>query len=224
MDQASPGSADAADQMGLGKAMDALAGDFGIVVTPGSGPVPAGAVLMATDDEAAMQDFMDGIATLATSLATEGDSTGSMGSSMDGTLPLADMTPAATWQTEEYKGVTISYLVLPDTATSGVAPSYVVTDGMAIIATSPDEIKKLIDAHGGSQITSSPNYGAAMAHADAVNTGMFYMDMEAVIQAAAGASGDSGSVVEDMKPFKAIVMTSGGTSEKPTATLFILIK
>lgn len=241
IDQASPGLADQADQMGLGTVVDALSGDFGVVVTPGTGPTPAGAVLMATDDEAAMQSFLDVIAPLAVSGLTGSSSTSSGGGfspppggmppempglpampSPDAVTPLSMVTAQPTWQTEDYEGVTISYLTLPDTEAEGVTPAYAISDGMAIIATSPEEIKKLIDAHGGSQITSSPNYKAAIAHADAENSEMFYMDIEAIIRDAAAASGDD-AMVNDAKPLKAIVITGGGTSDKPTGTLFVLI-
>jgi hypothetical protein len=231
IDQASPGLADQVDQMGLGKVIDALSGDFGVVVTPSSGRSPAGAVLMATDDEAAMQTFLDVIAPMAASAFT-GSSGGDAGdgSLMPPGLPMTPSTDAITplsvvtapqWQTEDYEGATISYLRLPDAMAEDPEPAYAVTDGMAIIATSPDEIKKLIDAHGGSQITSSPNYEAAISHADAQNSGMFYLDIEAILQAVS--VDDGGETANSLKPLKAMVVTGGGSSEEPTATVFILI-
>ena len=52
----------------------------------------------------------------------------------------------------------------PSLASSGFLPAYVVVDGAAIIASSPGEVRKLIDTKAaGSDVTTSPSYARALA-------------------------------------------------------------
>jgi hypothetical protein len=228
-EQASPGIKEGLDAFGMTTAIQALSGDFGVAVTPGTTAVPAGGMLMATDDEASMRDFLDKLSAQITPLAASAaDSAASMGSLGDsGITRISNTVPAArlTWKTESYNGATISYLPLPaaDVSEIGLSPAYTVTDGMAIIATSPEEVKAMIDAKGGQNLTTSANYSAAIGQAESENTGMVYVDIQAILEAAKVADPMSASDMEQLQPLKAVIVTSGGTSGKPVATLFVLI-
>ena len=237
MDQASPGSSTALDTFGVGAAIEALEGDYGLVVNPGHNVFPGGAFLMASKDDAAMQDFLDSLSVFITQAASEmsgGGMNGAEGGPVtsgeigDSMLPIKMSVPM--WQTEVYEGVTISFLPLPDPEMQqmGIAPSYAISDGMAIIASSPEEIKALIDTKGGTNVTANANYRSAIAHADAQNTSLMFMNIEQILDTVKQVVPMEGSedieAMANMEPFKAFITTSGGTSERPTATVFILIQ
>lgn len=240
MEKASPGSGAALDLFGVGAAIDALQGDYGLVVSPtsidlgadaGTAMFPAGAFMMASNDDAAMQDFMDSVSVLVARGMAGGLMERTVTTS-DKAIPLVDeMTPVKmvtpTWQTEEYDGASISYLPLPGKSAelANFAPAYVVSDGMAIIATSLDEAKALLDARGGDSISDNANFSSAIAHADEKNTGLMFVNTEQILDALKASAGPNGisDEMSNMEPIGSVVMTSGGTSDRPTATVFILI-
>jgi hypothetical protein len=205
--------------LGVPEAVAALSGDTGIELSPGSvGAFPAGAFLLGTDDEAAMQRFLDGLARYAQQfLASE--------TSLDGGS--VQFGP----EEEEYEGVRITSFTIPDLSLVGVTPAYAVTDGMAIVASSPEEIKDLIDARaGGSNITASDRFRQALSHADAENTAIYYVDIEAVTGAVRDAlppeqqASFDADVGPNLEALKAFIFTASGTAERSTGRMFLLIE
>jgi hypothetical protein len=205
--------------LGVPEAVAALSGDTGIEVSPGAvGAFPAGAILLGTDDEPVMQRFLDGLARYAQEfLASE---------------PSFDGSPVQFGQEEEaYQGVTITSFPIPELSLFGVTPAYAVTDGMAIVASSPEEIKDLIDAsRGGSNITASDRFQQALGHAEVENTAIYYVDIEAVTAAIRDAlppeqqASFDADIGPNLEALKAFIFTTSGTVERSTGRMFLLIE
>jgi hypothetical protein len=213
-------------ELGLLGSFDGLGDDFGLVVNPQpNSATPGGGLLVAVEDAASVKTLLDQLAMLV----EQGMSAGPMlpGGADFGVSPLSLHQDAmgSGWRKETYEGVEISYLVDPSmTQEEGLAPAYAVTDEMAIIATSPDEIHSLIDASKGDNVTSSDNFEAAMAHASVENSGMAYFDLESMISAVAGADPYAGDEMKNqLEPLKAVVVTSSESDGVGIADLFVLI-
>ncbi len=173
--------------LGPGSALDALTGDVVIEVSPGVGaPIPGGALLIGTTDGASMQAFLDAAAQAATRELSTPFGPGFTKKEATA-LPKTALTQGPridvlrpTWKTVQYKGVSIRYLsggALP------VTPAYAVVGGAGVIATSPDEIRRLIDAKdGGSSITSSSTYTTALSGVPS-SDGVLYVNVAAVADA-----------------------------------------
>jgi hypothetical protein len=56
-------------------------------------------------------------------------------------------------------------------------------NGWAIVASTPAEVRAVIDAKQGSNITSSPQYQAVAAQVGTTNNGMFYLNVHALVAA-----------------------------------------
>jgi hypothetical protein len=205
-------------ELGVPEAVAALSGDAGFELSPGTvGAIPSGALLLGTDDEPAMQRFLGDLAQYAQEFLA-GDP------SFDGGFQLGP-------EEEEYEGVTITSYTIPDLSLVGVTPAYAVTDGMAIVASSPDEIKDLIDARtGGRNITASDRFQQALSHADAENTAIYYVDIEAVTDAVRDAlppeeqASFDADVGPNLEALKAFIFTTSGTAERSTGRMFVLIE
>lgn len=197
--------------LGISDALATLTGDAGIEVTPGSGPIPTGAFLLGTNDTASTQEFLDKVSRLASS---------ELGAASGDTLPA--------WVTEDYNGVTINELPIPEAASSGVEPSYAVTDGMVIIGASSDAVKASIDAHSsGSSITTSPTFTQALGHVDAENNQLFYADVQAIVGGVKEAFPEEdtffASGLANLTPIKSVIVTSTSDSNGQSAKMFIVI-
>lgn len=205
-------------ELGVPEAVAALSGDTGIEVSPGSvGAIPAGALLLGTDDEPAMQRFLDDLAQYAQEFLASDPS-------FDGGFQFGP-------EEEEYEGVTITSYPIPDLSLVGVTPAYAVTDGMAIVASSPEEIKDLIDARtGGGNITASDRFQQALGHAEVENTAIYYVDIEAVTNAVRDAlppeeqASFDADVGPNLEALKAFIFTTSGTAERSTGRMFVLIE
>jgi hypothetical protein len=206
-------------ELGVPEAIDALSGDIGIEVSPGTvGAFPAGALLMGTDDEAVMQGFLDGLSQYTLQFLGSEFSAG------------GDQVPFAPDE-DEYQGVRITSFPIPDLSLVGVAPAYAVTDGMAIVASSPEEIKDLIDARASERnITASDRFRQALGHADAENTAIYYVDIEAVTDAVRVAlppeeqASFDADIGPNLEPLKAFIFTTSGAAERSTGRFFLLIE
>ena len=158
---------DALNQLGITGSsgiISHLTGDAGIEVDqlPGAS-VPSGALLLATDGSAALQNFLDQLAdTLCSAAQGCGSST-------------------ATRQT--YQGVAISTITIRGADSSQLSPSWAMVNGWAIVASTPAEVRAVIDAKRGSNITTSPQYQAVAGQVDTTNNGMFYLNVHALIAA-----------------------------------------
>jgi hypothetical protein len=204
-------------ELGVPEAVAALSGDAGFELSPGSvGAFPAGALLLGTDDEPAMQRFLDDLAQYAQEfLASE--------PSFDGGFQFRP-------EEQDYEGVTITSYTIPDLSLVGVSPAYAVTDGMAIVASSPEEIKDLIDARSGDDITASDRFQQALGHAEVENTAIYYVDLEAVTGAVRDAlppeeqASFDADIGPNLQPLKAFIFTTSGTAGRSTGRMFLLIE
>jgi hypothetical protein len=204
----------ALDQLGITGAsgiISHLTGDAGVEVEqlPGA-QIPSGALLIATDSSTAAQRFLDQLATTVCPAAQ------GCGSS------------AVTQQT--YKGVTISSITISGANTSELSPSWAVDDGWAIVASTPAEVRAVIDAKRGGNITTSPQYQAVARQVETTNNGMFYLNVQALVAAVravlpadVGATFDQ-QVAPYLAPVGAIGSSSRSFSDHILTTVFVLIR
>ncbi len=187
-----------------------LTGDAGVEVEQLSGAtVPSGALLIATDSATAVQGFL---AQLATTICSGAQACGST-------------SPAH----ETYQGVNISTITITGVTPSQLSPSWAVDNGWAIIASTPAEVRAVIDARRGSNITTSPQYQTVAGQVGSSNDGMFYLNVQslvaavrAVLPASARATFDQ-QIAPYVTPVQAIGIGSHSFSDHTTATEFVLI-
>jgi len=198
-------------KLGLNEVVKSLSGDAALEVSPGSlGPV-SGALLVGTKDPAAMAQFLDN---LAIELA-----------------PPALRGPPATppFDSEDYKGVTIHFRTEPVPGQPDVVPAYAVANGFGIVASSPDEVKAIIDAQEGSNIAGSQAFRDAR---DQIPEGsqLLFVDTQALLQKFGpqleqSIGGTFTSLVEpNLRPVKALIVTSGQHGDAVVSRLFLLIR
>jgi hypothetical protein len=185
-------------RIGVDDALAALTGDLVFEVGPGSGPVPAaGAIVIGVRDASAVRRTLDG---------------------------LADLTevPKGTWRTSTYLGTTIRYLDDPDLSGTGFVPAYAVVDGAAIVASSPTEIRKVIDTGAGSgpNIGASSSYGRAVARVPDGGS-IVYVDVAAMVSRFG--SQLPPDLASNLEPFKTVVQGTSNSSSLITYRLFIEI-
>ncbi len=203
----------ALDQLGItgpDGVLSHLTGDAGIEVEqlPGA-QVPSGALVMATDSSAAVRDFLDQLATTVCSGSQD------CGSS------------APTQQT--YQGVTISSITINGVDGSELSPSWAVDKGWAIVASTPAEVRAVIDAKQGTSIAASPEYQAVAGKVGTNNDGMFYLNVKslvaavrAVLPADVQATFDQ-QVAPYLTPVQAIGSSSTSFSDHIATSEFVLI-
>ena len=147
----------------------ALTGDVAFEVGPGAGAMPVGgAILIGVSDAAAVQRTLDGLADLMlVASASRGRSRPRRAASPGGRAASRGFPAAfeARWRTSTYQDTTIRYLDDSSISSTGFLPAYAVVDGAAIIGSSPDEVRKVIDVKNGalSNITASSAYTEAVA-------------------------------------------------------------
>jgi hypothetical protein len=138
---------------GPGGLLDALSGDVAFEVGPGD-PV-AGSLLLATDDELALQRALDRLVVRAGQISPD------------------------ELVRREIEGVTVTTI-----GTAGpVQLAYVVADGRAIVASSPDRILQVLDsATGAGSIVDDPAYGQITDRVPTEDSVM-YVDVAAIVDA-----------------------------------------
>lgn len=193
---------------------DATSGDAAISVSPGIAPEkPGGMLMIATDDQAAMESLLQQLTTLITA-----------------TMPTDPVTGGGNWTEEDHDGTTLHTLggLGGELADSGIAPTWAVTSDMALIGTTPAEVSASLDAKSsGTTIEQQPNFQSAIAHADEMNSGMLYIDMKSITDLVADSMTDTTDAVSFrtvVAPVKAVMMTSTTEEERSTATVFVLIE
>jgi uncharacterized lipoprotein YbaY len=189
-----------------------LSGDAAIEVNQAPGhTTPAGALVFATNSTSAAQSFLDHLM-----------------SSVCGQASLCDPSQITT---QLDAGVTISSVPLAATPGTGIAPSWAVSNGWAIIATSPAEVRAMLAGHAsGSNISTSPGYTAVTSHVGTSNNGMFYVDVPSVLTAirtvlpaGAQASFDK-SVAPSLGHLGAVAFSSKNASDHMTFTVFVQVR
>jgi hypothetical protein len=184
---ASPEGERVRERVGMDDFLAALTGDVAFEIGPGTGAMPVGgAVLIGVSDTPAAQRTLDGLADLLLAAERRSESVALSQSGLSGRelrqLRASRTFPRAALRTSTYQGTTIRYLEDPSLSGTGLLPAYAVVDGAAIIGSSPDEVREVIDAKNGtrSNITASSAYTSAVARVP-TGGGTFYLDAAAVI-------------------------------------------
>ena len=203
-------STDAVGLTGSKGILPHLTGDLGVEVELGSNSIPSGAILIGTNDAAAMNAFFGKLAVLAS--ATTGQ-----------------QKPGAGITHTTYRGTVITSWSSPPLGTlPGLMPSYAALDGMGILASSPAEIKALIDAHaGGSNITADPTYQAASSASLAHPAGIVYVNVArlvSVLEKLPTSSGMETTAVAYLAPLRAFMFTATTQTGAAVERFFVAIK
>jgi uncharacterized protein DUF3352 len=186
-----------------------LTGDLGLEVELGSSSIPTGAILIGTNDAAAMNAFFGKLLVLAAETSRQKTGTG-----------IARTT---------YRGTVITSWTSPDLSlVPGLVPSYAAVDGMGILASSPAEVKAVIDAHlSGSNIMADPTYQAASAASLTKPMGIMYVNVARVVDAIEKLP--TGSAIDTkaaayLAPLKAFMLTATSQTDDALERFFVAIK
>jgi hypothetical protein len=209
-----------------------LTGDAGLEVELGSKGIPAGAILLGTDDARSMNTFFARLLALAEGAAGSGFSGSGAGSSFGSG---AAVTPPAGHITKTtYRGVAITSWTSPTLGQLGAgafAPSYAVLDNMGILASTADEVKAIIDAHkGGATIASDATYKTASAASLTNPAAIIYVDIARLVSAirqsplGAQAGLGSGTLSANVDPLKAVILTTASQSDRATERFFVIVR
>ena len=130
------------------------------------------------------------------------------------------------WLTETYEGVSISYLQDRSLAEMGVRPAYAVANGSAVVASTVEEIKNVIDTANGESIQTDTTFTEAVTAMGDHDESLFYLNIQGVKDAIV--SSDPGSIPpeidQNLEPLKAFVVGSRSTDDAQNAKLLLLIK
>src|ERR1700693_1647819 len=142
-----------------------LTGDLGIEVELGSNSIPSGAILLGTNDSAAMNAFFSQLLGLAAATSQQPPGAGITRTTYRGTV-ITSWTSASLGQVP------------------GLAPSYAVLGGMGILASNTAEIKAVIDTQaGGSNIAVDSTYRSASTASLTQPAGIVYVNVARVVSA-----------------------------------------
>jgi hypothetical protein len=214
-------STDIAGLTGPGGVLPHLTGDAGLEVELGSEGIPAAAILLGTDDARSMNAFFARILALA-----DGAAVSNFGSS-----PLR----AARVTTTTYRGVVITSWASPALAglgASALSPSYAVLDGMGILASTPAEVKAIIDTHkNGASIASDPTYKSASTGSLASPSGIIYLDIAKLVDAirksplgTQAGLGSGSALSANVSPVKAVILTAASQADRATERFFVIVR
>jgi Protein of unknown function (DUF3352) len=202
-------SADAVGITGPQGILPHLTGAFGLEVELGNNSIPSGAILIGTNDAAAMNAFFGKLLVLAAATSQQ--------------KPGAGITHTT------YRGTVITSWASPSLGqVPGLAPSYAALDGMGIVASSPAEIKAVIDAHaGGSNITADSTYQAVSAASLSQPTGIMYVNLARVVSALeklpTSSSVDT-KATGYLAPLRAFMITATTDAGQALERFFVAIK
>jgi hypothetical protein len=223
---------DAIGLTGQGGVLPHLTGDAGLEVALGPRGVPAGAILLGTDDARSMNAFFGKILALADGVSGSSFNGGGAGSSF-GQSP-SPPSPTSHTRKTTYRGVVITSWTFPTLGLLGAAftPSYAVLDGMGILASTPDEVKAIIDAHkGGATIASDPTYKTVSAASLAKPSAIVYLDLARLVEAirlspwgSHTGLGSANPLSPNIDPLKAAIVTAASQSDRATERFFVIIR
>ncbi|MHB8718810.1 MAG: DUF3352 domain-containing protein [Candidatus Dormibacteria bacterium] len=208
-----PGAGGILDQLGItgpSGVISHLAGDGGLEIDKlPTQSVPAGALLIDTDSAASASTFLSTLANSACGL------TGA-----------CDPTQATT---QLYRGVTITSLGAGGLAGSGVNPSWAVSGHWAILASSADEVRAVLDARAGIAVSTAPHFSVVTGHVGTSDNGLLYVDIHSVVAAIrtilppdALATFDS-QVAPYLAPLQALGISTTSSPSHTTSTAFLLV-
>jgi hypothetical protein len=225
------------DAMGLtgpGGVLPHLTGDAGLEVEFGRTGLPAGAILLGTDNAQSMNTFFAKLLALAEGVA--GSSFGGSGAGSGSGAPSVVKPPASHVSKTTYRGVVITSWTSPMLGQLGagdvLVPSYAVLDGMGILASTADEVKAIIDAHkGGATIASDPTYKTASAASLAKPSAIVYVDIAKLVDvirksplASQAPLGAGSSLSANIGPLKAMIVTTASESDRAAERFFVIIR
>jgi hypothetical protein len=195
----------------LGDAIDHLTGSLVVEAEPGGGvTVPGAAAVIGINDQAAIEDFLAGV----TASLAEPDV------HLDGGAP-----PPI----ETYRGVEIHRVQFAVSGGLSIVPVYAVTKDVAIVASSPDEVKAVLDTKAsGSDITDAPVFRQAVGSASSLGQLMF-VDVQAiaaVIRTTLPPQQQSqfdSQVAPNLRPVKALVITGRTQGTRQTVRILLLV-
>ncbi len=226
---------DAIGLTGPGGVLPHLTGDAGLEFEFGHSGLPAGALLLGTNDARSMDAFFGKLLVLAegaTGSAFGGSAGGSsFGSSSGAGVPVSPLASHIT--KSQYRDVVITSWISPGIGQLGAgvfAPAYAVLDGMGILASTPDEVKAIIDAHkGGAIIASDPTYQTASAASIANPSAIIYVDVarlvEGIRQSPFGSrSGPDDQTYANLAPLRATMLTSASRADRAVERFFVIIR
>ena len=201
-------SADALGLTGPQGILPHLTGDLGVEVELGNNSIPSGAILIGTNDPAAMNAFFGKLVGLAAATGQQ-----SAGSGITRTT---------------YRGTVITSWTSSSLGVPGLAPSYAALDGMGIVASSPAEMRAVIDAHAaGSNITANPTYQAASAASLSKPAGIMFVNLERIVSALEKLPTSSSidtKTAAYLAPLKAFMLTATSQPGAAVERFFIAIK
>jgi hypothetical protein len=204
----------ALDALGITAIYPHLTGDLAVEVETTLPGRVGGALLIGSNSDADMKFFLTKLVTVAELAASE---SGSFSGSTQVTKRF-------------YRGIEIDSLPVPELQSVGITPTYSVDSGVGIIATSPQEVINLINAHlGGRTIEQSANFRAANKFTVGNPQALFYIDVTETTNAivsylpAADRQQYETQAAKDLTPIKAVIVTSSGDSQRITERFFVLI-
>jgi hypothetical protein len=223
---------DAIGLTGPGGVLPHLTGDAGLEVALAPSGVPTGAILLGTDDARSLNAFFGKILGLADSAASF--SGGGPGSSF-GQSTRPSPSPTSHISKSTYRGVVITSWTSPAFGQLGAAaftPSYAVLDGMGILASTPAEVKAIIDAHkGGATIASDPTYKTASAASLTKPSAIVYLDIARLVEAirqspwaSQAGFGSRNALSPNIDPLKAGIVTTASGSDQATERVFVIVR
>jgi hypothetical protein len=202
-------STDAVGLTGAKGILPHLTGDLGVEVELGNNSIPSGAILIGTNDAAAMNAFFGKLLVLAAATSQQN--------------------PGAGITHTTYRGTVITSWSSPSLGTvPGLMPSYAALDGMGILASSAAEIKAVIDAHAvGSNITVDPTYQAASSASLAHPAGIMYVNVArlvGVLEKLPSSSSVETKAVAYLAPLRAFMFTATSQTSAAVERFFVAIK
>jgi len=223
---------DAVGLTGAGGVLPHLTGDAGLEVGLGPNGVPAGAILLGTNDAKSMNAFFAKLLMLAEGAA--GSFSGSGGSGF-GSGAGSSPSTAGNVTTTTYRGVVITSWTSPTLGQLGASaftPSYAVLDGMGILASTLEEAKAIIDTHkGGATIAGDASYKTASAASLAKPSAIVYLDIAKIVDAirksslGSQAGLSSGSTLSaNVDPVKAVMVTAASQADRATERFFVIVR
>jgi hypothetical protein len=202
-------STDAIGLTGAAGILPHLTGDLGIEVELGNNSIPSGAILIGTNDAAGMNAFFAKLVVLAAQTSQQ--------------------KPGAGITRSTYRGTVITSWSSPSLGVvAGLAPSYAALDGMGILASSPAEVRAVIDAHAGaSNITADATYKSLSAASLAKPAGIVYVNLARVVsllQKLGSSSTVDSKAVAYLTPLQAFMLTATSQTDAAVERIFVAIK
>ena len=209
MDPSVKAGSDAVGLTGPTGILPHLTGDLGLEVELGNNSIPTGAILIGTNSAAAMNTFFGKLLAVAAETSQQNPGGGIVKTTYRGTV-------ITSWTSRAFSQV------------PGFAPSYAALDGMGILASSPAEMRAVIDAHvGGSNITADPTYQAASAASLRSPAGIMYVNVArvvSVIEKLPTSSAMDTKATAYLAPIKALMFTATSHTSDALERFFVAIQ